>query len=145
MESVPLKILLADDDMDDCEFFKEALDDLTIHGNLTILHDGILLMKYLNDNNNSLPDVLFLDINMPCKNGHECLIEIKNSERLKHIPVIIISTSMEEEVVKMFYANGAHNYIRKPANFSQLKIIISDALLDIQQHKVQPALEKVCD
>jgi len=72
-----LNILLADDDIDDCIFFKEALEEFTIPSNLTTVNDGEQLMQILTDETNQLPNILFLDINMPRKNGFECLSEIK--------------------------------------------------------------------
>lgn len=78
-----LNILLADDDSDDCLFFKEALRELLLSTNLTTVHDGEQLMQLLTNETNVLPHVLFLDLNMPRKNGFECLTEIKLSKKLK--------------------------------------------------------------
>ena len=71
-------ILLADDDTDDCIFFKEALDELLLPTKLMTVHDGEQLMHLLANESTELPDVLFLDLNMPRKNGFECLEEIKS-------------------------------------------------------------------
>ena len=73
MNKKNLNILLADDDTDDCIFFKEALDELLIKTNLRTMHDGEQLMIYLGGTSRELMDVLFLDINIPRKNGFECL------------------------------------------------------------------------
>ena len=73
MELKKINILLADDDLDDCLFFQKALDSLAINSNLDIVNDGYELMKYLNEQTETLPNVLFLDINMPRKNGIECI------------------------------------------------------------------------
>jgi len=62
-----MKILLADDDIDDCFFFEKALEELQLSTHLTIVHDGQQLMNYLSENSKNLPDVLFLDLNMPRK------------------------------------------------------------------------------
>ncbi len=75
-----------------------------------------------------LPDILFLDLNMPRKNGFACLDEIKKDERLKSIPVITFSTSFEQSVVSLLHKNGAHYYIRKPNEFDKLKELILRAL-----------------
>lgn len=123
-----LNILLADDDLDDCLFFKETVEELFITARLSILHDGEQLMQYLNDETSKLPDILFLDLNMPRKNGFECLSEIKGNQKLKQLPVIIFSTSLEQEVVNLLYKNGAQNFIRKPSEFSQFKKIIHQTL-----------------
>ncbi len=123
-----LNILLADDDQDDCLFFKEALNELLISTHLTTVHDGEQLMHLLINETFELPDVLFLDLNMPRKNGFECLSEIKQSKKLKLLTVIIFSTSFEQEVVNLLYKNGAQYFIRKPSEFSQFKKIIQQSL-----------------
>lgn len=128
MISKPLIILLADDDKDDCSFFKEALEDFQLPTQLSTLHDGEQLMEHLNNETNELPDIIFLDLNMPRKNGFECLSEIKSNQKLKQLPVIIFSTSFEQEVVSLLYNNGAQNFIRKPSDFLQFKKIIHQTI-----------------
>ncbi len=123
-----LNILLADDDIDDCLFFKHAMEELLLSDQLTTVHDGEQLMRYLSDNSAHLPDVLFLDINMPRKNGLECLSEIKQNTMLKDIPVVIFSTSNPREKIDMVFKNGADIYIHKPGDFSQLKQVLLHAL-----------------
>jgi CheY-like chemotaxis protein len=137
-----LNILLADDDTDDCIFFKEALEELTIETGLTAVHDGEQLMHLLTNDASELPHVLYLDLNMPRKNGFECLTEIKLSKRLQQLPVIIFSTSFEQEVVNMLFKNGALHFIRKPSEFSQFKKIIHQSLTLISQGNItQPTQE----
>jgi len=131
MNSNKLNILLADDDTDDCIFFKEALQELAIPIELTVVHNGEELMRLLTDRVSELPDILFLDLNMPRKNGFECLSEIKLSKQLRQLPVIIFSTSFEQEVVNLLYKNGAQHFIRKPSEFSQFKKIIQQSLAPI--------------
>lgn len=121
-------LLLADDDEDDCTFFKEALDDLSVPVNLVTVNDGVELMNHLTVEVSDLPDLLFLDLNMPRKNGHECLAEIKKMDQLKNLPVIIFSTSLDTEIVNKMYEKGALYYIRKPGDFSKLKQVIGNAL-----------------
>ena len=143
MNLKPLNILLADDDLDDCIFFREAVEELLMTTQLSTLHDGEQLMEHLNNSINELPDVLFLDLNMPRKNGFECLSEIKLSQRLQGIPVIIFSTSFEQEVVNMLFINGAQYFIRKPSEFSQFKKIIHQTFITliIPQKISQPTRE----
>ncbi len=137
-----LDILLADDDTDDCAFFEEALAELTISTKLTAVHDGEKLMQLLNEATGKLPHILFLDLNMPRKNGFECLAEIKLNKKLKLLPVIILSTSYEQEVVNLLFQNGAQYFIRKPSAFAQFKKIILHVLtLITEQHVKQPAKE----
>ena len=137
-----LILLLADDDKDDCGFFKDALEELPIEAELTTVHNGEQLMRLLAERNGALPNLLFLDLNMPRKNGFECLSEIKLNDDYKDLPVIIFSTSFDQDVVNLLYKNGAHYYIRKPANFSILKKVIHQALILGSQAKVmQPPKE----
>ncbi|HMG15544.1 MAG TPA: response regulator [Saprospiraceae bacterium] len=123
-----LNLLLADDDNDDCQFFEEALKDLNVFANLSIVNNGEELMQLLFEKIETLPDILFLDLNMPRKNGFECLAEIKSSGKLSTLIVIIISTSFERDMVEKLYKNGANFYIRKPIEFAQLKNVIFQAL-----------------
>ena len=128
-----LDILLADDDTDDCLFFEEALRELPISTKLTAVHDGEQLMQLLNTEE-KLPHILFLDLNMPRKNGFECLTEIKHNKKLNKLPVVIFSTSLEKEVVNMLYDNGAQYFIRKPSEFAQFQKIIFHVLTLVTQY-----------
>ncbi len=91
---------------------------------LKTVFDGEQLMNFLEYLEN-LPDIIFLDMNRPCKNGFECLVEIRQSERFKMIPVIIISTSLDENIIKSLHENGAFFYIKKPSLFAHLKMLLS--------------------
>lgn len=143
MNTIKHNLLLADDDTDDCIFFKEVLEELGIDTTLTVVNDGVELMRLLSKKTDSLPDVLFLDLNMPRKNGFECLLEIKLDDKLKHLPVVIFSTSLDMQVVNLLYEKGAHYYIRKPGEFSKLKKVIHEALTVTSKTKAeQPAKEK---
>jgi CheY-like chemotaxis protein len=129
-----LNILLVDDDKDDCLFFKEVLEELQLQTKLTTLHNGEELMIILNKRSAELPDVIFLDLNMPRKNGYDCLLEIKASKKLKQIPVIIYSTAYERDIANLLYKNGARYYIRKPGDYPELKNIIQKALTLISEN-----------
>jgi CheY-like chemotaxis protein len=128
MNSRQLNILLADDDIDDCHFFKEALLALPTPTQLNIVNDGDELMNYLIEHIEHLPNVLFLDINMPRKNGFECLSEIKQNEKLKDLPVVMFSTSGSQDKISILFKTGADVYIRKTSNFAQLVQVIHHAL-----------------
>lgn len=128
MNTKRLNVLLADDDFDDCNFFKQALEELSPSTDLTIVHDGEELMNYLTEKVEKIPNVLFLDINMPRKNGIECLNEIKQNKKLKDIPVIMFSTSNSWETINLLFNSGANVYIHKPSDFVQLKQVIRHAL-----------------
>ena len=79
------KLLLADDDSDDCTFFSEALQDLPVSATLSVVKDGIQLMSTLTNSTSQLPDILFLDLNMPRKSGFDCLSEIKSNDKLNFL------------------------------------------------------------
>jgi len=137
-------LLLADDDEDDCAFFKEALDELLFSTELVTVNDGVQLMDFLAKNpSENLPDILFLDLNMPRKNGYECLTEIKETNELKDLPIIIFSTSLDNSIIDTLYEKGATYYIRKPGDFSKLKKVISNALnISSENNFKQPIREK---
>lgn len=141
MNTSPIRLLLADDDNDDCDLFKDALNELALPADLSVVHDGEQLMQLLNKSE-TLPEVLFLDLNMPRKNGFECLSEIKNDNKLKDLRVIIFSTSFDHDIVNMLYNNGAYYYISKPNEFNKLKNVIHSALSSIrEQGYVKPTRE----
>ena len=121
-------IALADDDEDDCVLFKDALDELLISPQVSWAKNGDDLMQNLSKNDRPLPDIIFLDVNMPIKNGIECLKEIRGDERLKHLPVIIFSTSTQQWAVDRTYELRANLFIKKPDTFQKLKDIIQRIL-----------------
>ena len=129
LKSPFINLLLADDDADDRLLFEEALTDLPIQCAFKSVTNGAQLMDFLHSHVSELPDVLFLDLNMPLKNGFECFTEIRLNEKLKSLTVIIYSTSLVDDVVNLLYENGAQYYVRKPGDFSELKKIIHAALL----------------
>ena len=133
MNSSSLNLLLADDDTDDCIFFKEALEEIPVAAKLITVNDGVQLMELLLKEETILPHVLYLDLNMPRKNGIACLSEIKLNEKLKQLPVIIFSTSFNPEIAHQLQHQGAKYYIRKPPEFSNLKKIIHKSLTLIME------------
>ena len=137
----PFHVLLADDDSDDRYFFEKVLSVLPIPTRLTTVADGEKLMTYLSENSEKLPDVLFLDLNMPRKNGSECLPEIKHNEKLKRLPVIIYSTSSPENVADLLYNNGAHYYVRK-TDLKELQKVLYHVLTHLAENRfARPARE----
>jgi CheY-like chemotaxis protein len=138
----PIRILFADDDKDDHFFFNRAVKPLPFHTQLTTVEDGEELMNYLLANLEKLPDVLFLDNNMPRKNGFECLLEIKRNPLLKELPVVIYSTYLHEDVADVMYKNGAHFYIRKTAQ-AELKKALHHIFLLLNEKKMhQPPADQ---
>lgn len=143
---VPLKILLADDDRDDRFFFDKALKALPIPTQLITVENGEQLMNYLTENSEKLPDVLFLDLNMPRKNGAECLSEIKLNPKLKKLPVIIYSTSLHEDVADLLYKDGAYYYVHK-TDLEELEKILLNLLTRMKEKKfIRPPREEfICN
>ena len=123
-----MNILLADDDQDDRYFFDLALKEIQVSTKLTTVSDGEKLMNYLSENLENLPDVLFLDINMPRKNGFDCLSEIKHNKKLQDLNVVMFSTTNSQDAITMLFKGGAKVYIHKPNDFEQLKEVINHAL-----------------
>ena len=122
-----LNIYLAEDDADDIFFFKDALNDLMIDVNLVVAENGILLINYL-EINDTLPDMIFLDLNMPKKGGIECLKEIKTKDVWKKIKTIIFTTSSNEVHMKMCYELGADLFITKPFDYKVYKNVIQKCM-----------------
>lgn len=123
-----IHILIADDDDDDVVLFNEALAELKMDNKLTSFKDGNDLMDYLQNPEIKLPHILFLDLNMPCKTGHECLKEIRANPRFKDISIAIYSTSSSEKDIENTFVEGANIYIKKPNDFSKVKKIIKDVV-----------------
>lgn len=128
MNQHPIRILLADDDEDDVFFFKDAFLEIKIKTEVNSVKDGDALMEYLNSPNNPVPHVLFLDLNMPKKNGIDCLKEIKQNLRLKDIAIVIYSTSASDEDIEETFVQGANVYLKKPSNFNTLKKVLSQVI-----------------
>ena len=123
-ESKKIKIYLADDDEEDRILFSDALAELPINCEIYNFRDGIYLVGRLVVEETPLPDVIFLDINMPLMDGADCLAKIRETERISSIPVIIYSTSFEKKEVGKYREMGANCYLKKPSSFNQLKTLL---------------------
>ena len=124
----PLHIMLADDDEDDRNFFNDAISDLKISNKLTIFKNGQELMDFLEHPDTVLPDILFLDLNMPCKTGNECLKDIRANPKFKDISIAIYSTSSSDKDIEETFVGGANIYIKKPNDFSKLKKVLNEVV-----------------
>jgi CheY-like chemotaxis protein len=135
-------IFLADDDADDCIFFQEALKEVAIPVHLTVSNNGLELMSNLELLMvHPPPDVIFLDLNMPLKNGFECLKEIRETPKLKDIPVVIFSTTNNNDTVDKTFRQGANFYICKPHSFRLLVKAIENILTRELWQTTQPLKE----
>lgn len=128
MQNDYIYIILADDDKDDRLFFTDAFSELKINTKVDTFNDGVELMNYLNKEDALLPNVLFLDLNMPKKTGLECLNEIKANSKMSEISVVIYSTSASEEDIEKTFVLGANIYIKKPNSFKKLKQVLSEVV-----------------
>jgi CheY-like chemotaxis protein len=126
------QILLADDDEDDTFLFQEALAQIPVTTDLTTADNGMELMKKLSGATD-IPDLIFLDVNMPVKNGLECLAEIRDTARFSQTPVVILSTSIAENLLESAFRGGANLYIQKPTSFSSLISIIQKCILQREE------------
>jgi CheY-like chemotaxis protein len=118
-----IHILLVEDNEGDIILTKEAFEEKKIVNKISVAKDGKQATDLLNSlaasGKNELPNLILLDINLPKKNGHEVLYEIKNNDQLKHIPVIILTTSSSIQDVKLAYKNHANCYITKPVDLNE--------------------------
>lgn len=137
MDDKPLHIILADDDESDRLLFKSAFEELKFKTIIHMVKDGKQLMEYLTLTNDPLPHLLFLDLNMPRKNGLECLMGIRSSNKLKDILIAIYSTSASESDIKETFRRGANIYIKKPDDFNVLKQTLCKAVVATFQYQQQ--------
>jgi CheY-like chemotaxis protein len=121
-------ILMADDDEEDREFTRDALQNAHLANEMRFVVDGQDLMDYLRHEGvyadgsieATRPGILLLDLNMPKKDGREALAEIKSDEDLRRIPVVVLTTSKDEEDIFRTYDLGVNSFITKPVTFTGL-------------------------
>jgi CheY-like chemotaxis protein len=140
--TLPTNIVLAEDDSDDRYLFEEALTKANPDAELTTVENGEELMKHLHDKGEPNPDMIFMDINMPVKNGIETLEEIRDKEQFNDIPVVMLSTSDNKKDIEETYAKGANLYVKKPSLFSHfIKILKKIFALDWKAFLSKPKKE----
>ncbi len=124
----PVDILLIEDSPGDADLAKEALEESKLRNNLFIVTDGIEAMDFLYKkgkySNMPRPDLIILDLNLPKKDGREVLKEIKLDDKLKRIPVVILTTSKAEEDVLKTYDLHANCYITKPIDLEKFLEVV---------------------
>lgn len=129
-KSVPMTILIADDDADDRLFMEQALRQNEYAHVIQFVEDGEDLMAYLrregdySEQNAPWPNLLILDLNMPRKNGFQALFEIKDDPKLRRLPVIVMTTSSSDEDILRTYNLGVNSFVTKPFNFNRLVEIV---------------------
>lgn len=124
---IPIRsIFIADDDNDDLLFFKDALGKIDGSIKLETVSDGVSLLSLLT---NLKPDLLFLDLDMPGKNGLECLLEIRSNQSLKNLPIVVFSSTTRPANIETAYEMGADLFFIKPPNYNDLIASIKAILL----------------
>lgn len=122
-----IKIFYADDDSDDAFFFKNAINEIDASYMVLSYSSGIDLLDEFSPDQ-TYHNIIFLDLNMPQKNGIECLSDIRNSGAMAKVPVFIISTSNNAQYKSVALSTGANDYIEKPSSFITLKQKIKEAI-----------------
>jgi len=128
VDNSTVHILLAEDDEIDVKFIKRAFARVWREQCIHVVSNGEEALAFLYRQGKygdaPRPDLILLDLNMPRKNGFEVLEEIKQSKELMHIPVVVLTTSKDEESVKQSYALHANSYITKPTTFEELQRVV---------------------
>lgn len=123
-----IDILLVEDNPGDVELIREALSEAKVRNELHVTYDGVQAMKFLRGEDPyadaPCPDLILLDLNLPKKSGREVLEEIKDDPDLKLIPVVILTSSKEEEDICRSYQMHANCYITKPVDFEQFMKVV---------------------
>jgi CheY-like chemotaxis protein len=128
VEGKAIEILLVEDNAGDARLAMEALREAKVHNNLSWVTDGVEALAFLRHEGAYAaaprPDLILLDLNLPRKDGREVLAEVKAEERLRRIPIVILTTSQaEEDIVKAYHLN-ANCYISKPVDLEQFMKVI---------------------
>jgi CheY-like chemotaxis protein len=124
----PIEILLVEDSPGDARLTIEALKENNVWNNLHTVENGQDALAWLRREGKysdaPRPDIILLDLNMPKKDGRHTLAEIKEDEYLKHIPVVVLTTSREQEDILQVYSLNANCYVTKPLDFEQFKRVV---------------------
>lgn len=124
----PIEILLIEDNMGDIDLVTEALRDSKVKNKLNVVKDGVEAMKYMHQEgkykNSKRPDLIFLDINMPKKNGMEVLKDLKSDKNFLQIPVVVMTTSEDESDIAQSYGLHANSYVTKPVDFEKFTNVV---------------------
>ncbi|HBI46703.1 MAG TPA: response regulator [Planctomycetales bacterium] len=126
--SVPIEVLLVEDNPDDADLTVDALRDGRVHNRVTVVEDGVEAMAYLRREGKyraaPRPDLILLDLNLPRKNGREVLAEVKQDPDLRRIPVVVMTSSDDEKDVLAAYNLYVNCYITKPVDLNQFLAVI---------------------
>ena len=117
----PTHVMMAEDDDEDYLIFSLAIDELSYAVVLTRAENGEILMKLLEEKH---PDILFLDLLMPCKDGQQCLKEIRANKKYDAIPIIVYTSLNDLKEIDFCYREGSNLYAIKPSSLSELKAVL---------------------
>ena len=124
----PIEVLLVEDDPGDVLMTQEAFDEHKLRNRLTVVSDGAEALAYLRQEGKYegvvLPDLILLDLNLPRRDGREVLEEIKRDEKLRRIPVVILTTSQADEDILRSYQLHANAYVTKPVDFDRFIAVV---------------------
>ena len=123
-EGEPIEILLVEDNAADVRLTQEALQEGKVRNNLTVARDGVEALDILQRPGASRPDLILLDLNLPRKDGREVLATLKADPTLKHIPVVVLTTSSAEVDILKSYQLHANCYITKPVDLEQFVSVV---------------------
>jgi chemotaxis family two-component system response regulator Rcp1 len=124
----PIQILLVEDNPGDVRLTEKAFEEANLTNDIDVVTDGVEAMSYLQQEgeyaDKTLPDIVLLDLNLPKKNGDEVLEEVKTDDDLKHLPVVILTSSEAEEDIAATYNKHANAYLTKPVDFEGFTDIV---------------------
>ena len=123
-EGLPIEILLVEDNAADVRLTQEALQEGKVRNNLTVARDGVEALEILQRPGAPRPDLILLDLNLPRKDGREVLATLKTDPALKHIPVVVLTTSGAEVDILKSYQLHANCYITKPVDLEQFVNVV---------------------
>ncbi|MBZ0185719.1 MAG: response regulator [Candidatus Obscuribacterales bacterium] len=131
-KTATINILLIEDNPADVFMFKRCLSKTNLPTSLTVVSSGLkaseILKKIVHKSDIPLPEIVFLDLNLPGKSGHELLRELKENDDLKHIPVVILTTSSNPQDIKRTYGHYANSYLAKPVDPREFEAAINNVL-----------------
>ena len=127
-DSKEIEILLVEDNAGDVRLTIEALKEAKVSNKLSVARDGVEAMEFLQQKgvykDAARPDLILLDLNLPRKDGRELLAEIKSDPRLRHVPIVVLTTSRSDEDILQAYDLHANCYITKPVDFRQFMSVV---------------------
>jgi CheY-like chemotaxis protein len=126
--ALPIEVLLVEDDPGDVLMTREAFEEHKVGNRLNVVSDGVDALAYLRKEKPfqgaTRPDLILLDLNLPRRDGREVLAEIKNDSVLRHIPVVVLTTSQADEDVLRSYQLHANAYVTKPVDFERFVTVV---------------------